>query len=208
MLWLLIIGATAVAVVAAGKSSPLRVPTGPLTKKPAPKSGNDSWALVADFRPTPGKHGSINSKWCLPAVAGGGCRELPITLGYPEAWIPADDFAITLRDFAEPTDVWVEVRAYASTKNPEATSGKPQYFTDKPCWTWTFMGKVGKGPVPLVDTAQGDAFGPGGECSLAYPAPLQPRIVMVPEDEILHMVFSAPAGDSVVRFAIDAQWHD
>lgn len=199
-MWMLLMLAAAAAVVASA-SKPKRTPTGPLGG--GPKVGSAEWVLVADFRPEPGPHGMVTSKWCLPQVAGGGCRSLDVELGYPEGWVPAGDFATTLRDFVESPDLWVQVDAYASTNNPESLSGDPKYFTAEPCWTWVWMGDVSKGPLPLVETRKGDT---GEECQFAVSAE-PPRLVLVPEDEVTHLVFSSPAAQgSVARFVVRAQW--
>lgn len=207
--------ALAGAVVVAGggskKKPPQRVKGEPKRINPVlPPSFTADLSFVGDFRPDPGGYESVNSKWCMPKIAGGQCRTVPIELGYPSHWVPAEALQVELTQSPDPLDVRVWIDAYARSGGNEAKAiqGDPDEYTATPCAHYEYVGHTAHGKIPRVVLEQNPDGLTGKDlerCAFAIGAPPELRVVL--SEGVHHLVLTIPPGEgSMGLFRVIAEW--
>lgn len=189
---------------------PLVVGTFKVPKPVVPPVFHGDWAFVGDFRPTPGEYGEVNSKWCLPSFAGGGCRTVPIKLGFPANWVDAEALQVNLVQSPEPLSVDMQIEAFARTKaTGAALAGDPDAFTELACVRWRYTGTASNGLIPMVKVDQ-NPMGMSGKdlerCAFALD-PNPPEVRVLKTENIYRLVLTVPPGaGSLALFRIVASW--
>lgn len=211
---LLLLAAGAVVLGGGGgkkKKAPQRVKGEPSRINPVlPPSFTADLTFVGDFRPTPGGYESFNSRWCMPAFAGGQCADLPMKLGFPSSWVSAEALQIELTQSPDPLDVraWVDAYARTTGDKEKAIQGDPSVFTDTPCAHYEYVGQASHGKIPRVVLEQNPGGLSGTElenCAFAIGAPPELRVVLA--EGVHHLVLTIPPGEgSFGLFRVVVEW--